>query len=469
MTDLSKINICYAVIIFCLALFIRIEYFNNTHVYQPLSGDASSYMTYAKNIDIYYIFSKDRENTPPIPDSFWAPAYPFFIVLIHKIAKILEIEFYFILMIAQAILGGLIALLTFLMGRLFLNKHLAFSAALLTVFSPHLISLGNYILTETLFSFTLMLSLYLFMLWIKYKNHYLSIITGLSFGLAYLVNPVIFFAPLFLAILFYYSFIKTDYNKKIILVMLMSFLVIVLSWSLRNHLNVDSSGESSSGRVLANLVVGAHHDFFDIWRKDPRDPNNPATLDLTIAQDSISTFLPLLIDRIIENPSHYAQWYFLEKPYLLWSWNILIGQGDIYVYAVTHSLYTENVVAMMSLSMMKSLHLWLVLFALLGIFFVFKKGEDNNKIEPKILYIVLVYVSAVYVVLQAEPRYSVPLRPEMYLCAMFFISEIVKFYKKLKGSQSCKCFSILNPSPPKLIISIQNIFYRLSCRRFFRN
>jgi hypothetical protein len=36
-----------------------------------------------------------------------------------------------------------------------------------------------------------------------------------------------------------------------------------------------------------------------------------------------------------------------------------------------------------------------------------------------ILYALPLYVSAVYVVFQSEPRYSIPLRPEMYLCASF--------------------------------------------------
>ena len=44
--------------------------------------------------------------------------------------------------------------------------------------------------------------------------------------------------------------------------------------------------------------------------------------------------------------------------------------------------------------------------------------RNRGEVET-LIYSLLIYVSAVYVVLQAEPRYSIPLRPAMYLGAMF--------------------------------------------------
>jgi hypothetical protein len=50
------------------------------------------------------------------------------------------------------------------------------------------------------------------------------------------------------------------------------------------------------------------------------------------------------------------------------------------------------------------------------------------------VYVMVVYVSAVYVILQAEPRYSIPLRPAMYLCAMFGLWKISRLTKTLFDS-----------------------------------
>mgnify|MGYP000289320044 CR=1 FL=1 len=42
----------------------------------------------------------------------------------------------------------------------------------------------------------------------------------------------------------------------------------------------------------------------------------------------------------------------------------------------------------------------------------------------------LLYVSAVYVVLQAEARYSVPLRPLLYLCAVYALVAIGRLWRR---------------------------------------
>ncbi len=418
----------YGLALFALALFIRVEYFSHTEVINPFSGDASAYMKYAENLDRHHIFSRDTQSASPAPDAYWAPGYPFFIVLSTRVAKFMGSNPYSTLMLTQALLGALVVLLTYLIAKLFLSHKLALSAALLSAFSPHLISMGNYILTESLFSFTLLLSLYLFMLLLERQKLGLAIGTGLSFGAAYMVNPVMFFSPLLLAL--WFSWRTPVLSKKVLVSMLLSFLVIVSAWSLRNFINVDANQSGSSDRVLANLIVGSHSDFYDIWRANPRDPNNPATLDAAEVQGSIPAFLNILGPRIQAEPAEFAHWYLLAKPYLLWSWDILIGQGDIHVFNVKYSLYQQSALASLSYSVMKSTHVIVFAFALFGMFFWLK----NHHPQASVLYIALIYISAVYVVLQAEPRYSVPLRPEMYLAALFFLSEMLKVYKSKQGA-----------------------------------
>ena len=139
-------------------------------------------------------------------------------------------------------------------------------------------------------------------------------------------------------------------------------------------------------------------------------------------------------DRIASDPAHYAYWYLLKKPVLLWNWNILMGQGDIFVYPVITSLYQKSNPALVSYTIMKSLHYWVFAFALLGVIPLLiqpnKKPEEHVIIV--MLYITLFYISSVYVVTQSEARYSIPLRPEMYLCAVFFISSVFSSLKKNK-------------------------------------
>jgi hypothetical protein len=118
---------------------------------------------------------------------------------------------------------------------------------------------------------------------------------------------------------------------------------------------------------------------------------------------------------------------------MLWDWDILTGQGDVFVYPVKSSLYHKSKIALASRSIMKALHPLLFYVALFGVVLIFFAKKKYQDIVPFVLYAVLVYVSAVYVVLQSEARYAIPLRPEMYLCAMFSLSIIVSKIKNLRA------------------------------------
>jgi len=422
-----------------LALLIRIEYHQKTYIYHPLSGDAYWYVIYSKNLEQHSTFSKQDDTEKPVPDSYWAPGYPTFIMLSNQLAKLLDINSYSMLMASQILIGVLIVLLTYMIGVHFLQRYFALTAAVLAALSPHLISLGNYILTETLFSFFLLLSIYLFIRMIDHMRWYFGILAGIAFGVAYLVNPVIFFAPIFLIALCY-SYLKKIKNmpeiKILLSYMLISFMAITIAWSARNYISVTDSQQSTASRAFANLIIGSHRNYYDLWRANPRDENNPATLDQAAAQGSISSFLSVLFERIKHNPTDYAKWYFIEKPINLWSWSIFIGQGDIYVYDVAYSLYDRSRLALASYSIMKSLHWWLFMFAMLGLFFIFRTRLDYKNTVAITIYTTTIYISAVYVLLQADSRYSIPLRPEMYLCAMFFVENLIGIAKSARQKES---------------------------------
>jgi hypothetical protein len=49
------------------------------------------------------------------------------------------------------------------------------------------------------------------------------------------------------------------------------------------------------------------------------------------------------------------------------------------------------------------------------------------------LCICLLYISGVYIVAQSEAHYSIPLRPEMYLCAMLMLSYLLTQLNRLRN------------------------------------
>ena len=226
------------VIVTALALMIRISYFHNTVYDDPLRGDAFHYVIYAQNIKDFSTFSKDRINSPPIPDSYWAPGYPFFLSIIFKFST--PENAYYRVLLTQSIIGALTTLFTMLLANLFLKNVWVILSGLLVAFSPHLISLGSLHLTECLFSFTLLLSLYFAALSLIKKSRIILLFAAITFGLSYLTNPVMFFTPILIApfIYLYLSGTKKDPSAKQALkttvLFLIVFLVIPSSWALRN-------------------------------------------------------------------------------------------------------------------------------------------------------------------------------------------------------------------------------------------
>jgi 4-amino-4-deoxy-L-arabinose transferase-like glycosyltransferase len=419
--------------IICVALVLRITYVTQTDVYVPIRADARSYCIYAQNLLNHGVFSKEVSKNPT-PDSFWPPGYP--TLLASILYSFGNKHFYPAALFAQALLGALTAGMVFVLGSFFLPLWAAAAAGVLTACSPHLMSIGGYLLTETLFTFNLVLFLLAYVIAIKTEKSGYFVSAGLIAGITYLVNPVIFFAPLLCAGLFFLrsdidGFSSGNMKKKRISLFLIAFMVPWLLWSARCHLNVPATSSSSSNRALINFIIGAHHDFFDIWRADPRDPTNPAEIDKRKVNGSWTKFLTILAARIWDKPGHYAHWYFYEKPKLLWSWDILVGAGDIYIYPVTTSWFQTSGVASAIYAIMKSIHWWLFFIGLSGGLFLHQHWHSQSGQMIKIIYLCAIYVAAVYVVLQSEPRYSIPLRPLMYLCAMFGLWQISCAAKKL--------------------------------------
>ena len=292
-------------------------------------------------------------------------------------------------------------------------------------------SMAGYLLTETLFCFTLAMSLLLFILALKKQNNLLHCLSGFFFGLSYLVNPVIFFFPFIATLVVYYFFNENKLKKQNILLFLGCFLLIFALWSVRGMVSVKGESDSSLDRAETNFIIGSHSDFYDIWRKNPRDESLPKAWEMA-REEPLGKILGDVMRRVAADPVHYSYWYFIEKPYLLWSWNILTGQGDIYIYPVVTSLYKRSRLAILSYSLSKTLHYWALFFALFGLLYLFASKDNKPPIEVLLVYSCLLYVSAVYVVLQAEPRYSIPLRPELYLAAAFDLGSVLNILKRYK-------------------------------------
>lgn len=400
----------------------------------PIRGDAISYYYYAKNLLTYGVFSLDRQGVP-VPDSYWAPGYPFFLAFCFKLADLLRVNFYPVVLFLQAWLGGGIVFFAYHLGRTFLSAKAAITAAVLIILSPHLNTHGGYFLSETLFAFWMIAALYFYRIALRSSGSIYWGIAGGVFGVSYLVNPVILFLPFLLSIIYLFNhYVKASWQplKKAAL-FLAIFVIFVAGWGLRSFMNVPAERASSSQRAFENLVIGAHKEYHDIWYANATafDPSmkvvNPADVDMRLYKDDHPAFYRELAHRIANEPTAYLHWYFIQKPLDLWGWKILVGDGDVYVFPVNSSIYHSSKIALVSLVIMKQLHFWLFGLALLGLLFAL--GDPKSRTALLSVYALLIYTSAVFVVLHADARYSVPMRPEMYLAAVYAAERLHRYIK----------------------------------------
>lgn len=138
-----------------------------------------------------------------------------------------------------------------------------------------------------------------------------------------------------------------------------------------------------------------------------------------------------LVARFKERPGRYIFWYLVEKPYYVWSWNILQGQGDIYVYRVTKSWYQQSFFANISKQTMMFIHPAILCLALLSVPLVLSKMNRYRQQTLTVIFVIsiCVYYTFLYAVFAPWPRYSVPLRPELYLLAVWALYEGRQYLK----------------------------------------
>lgn len=112
----------FTVLIVCLvtitALFLRVEYVEQTVIHTPIRADARQYVIYGYNIYSHGIFSKELSSDPS-PDSFRSPGYPLLISLAVMLGG--KNGFYPIVIYFQAILSALLVPLTFLSEYVFFH------------------------------------------------------------------------------------------------------------------------------------------------------------------------------------------------------------------------------------------------------------------------------------------------------------------------------------------------------------
>jgi hypothetical protein len=180
-----------------------------------------------------------------------------------------------------------------------------------------------------------------------------------------------------------------------------------------------------------------------IYNNDSKTYGFPNRFDPTWGQRRDAPSVLKEISRRFKNePLKYIRWYIVGKPAMFFSWDIIVGMGDVFIYPVFTSPY-HNPNGFFSLThrVMKSLHGLLTVLALVtSIFLWFPIAKKMLTVEglivARFISLLMLYFILVHIAGTPLPRYSVPLRPFIYGLSLLGIRLIVtegsKYIQKMQ-------------------------------------
>ena len=313
----------------------------------------------------------------------------------------------------QSILGSLSVLLTIFVARFWLSRAVSLAAGLIIALWPHLIVFSSTMLSETLFATMLLAAIALLCQADRSRKLSVMIGAGVLFGGAQMVNPIVAALPVVLCVV-----LVRRHDLRAALVFFLSFAIAPFAWSVRSA-TLDGNQKGALFRVEQNFVQGSWPQFLIALGSRFDNPISAQIVEAEAAEESLFVENPIagshsIAERMSLDPGYYARWYLATKPFLLWDWAIRVGWGDIYFLETTHSPFTS----VPMLGLIKRLYVianpvlfFFALLTLIGIVVALVVKRQRSEIALVVVALVFFYVTTVHVVLQAEPRYSIPYRP----------------------------------------------------------
>lgn len=432
--------VALALMLLCSAL-IQWTTVRETRVIAPASPDAASYVSYAYNLREYGVYSRTNtwSSTPtqaPFADDVSPPGYPLFLGLFLRDKP--DVAFMQRVTLAQALLGVITTLLSFLLAARVLPSLLASAVGFLTALSPHLATISTYLLTESLFTCLLLASILAFVQAIQRKRMRDWIMAGVVFGLCCLVRPTLQLA-LPLALLLALLFPSLRWLRRPLVVALLAWGLLLGPWLAYKRHVPDQPGQVNLLR--ATLYHGSFPGF--MYEGDRATYGYGYRYDPDAAQilASDANLKRILGSRIARDPGRYLHWYLLGKPGVFMSWGIVAGMGDIYIYPVSASPFLSRPLFAAIRGLMFALHWPLMLLGLGGAIMAMWRPrwlrlEPTATPAARTVALVILVAVVFHMIGAPYPRYAIPFRPLFYLLAVATLQALGRLLREPARSRA---------------------------------
>lgn len=224
---------------------------------ETLIGDSGSYKRIAENLLCCSVFSFSVQ-PPFLPDSHRTPGYPAFLAVLYSVTRSWVVVLFF-----QALLLSAAPLFLYIICRRF-NERVAFIAALIFAFEPTRLFWSNLLMTDAVFSLSMLAAVYLFFRWFdEHRERYLFA-SGIILGISTLIRPIGLYLWIAFCAAIFVRYGIHFWKKAFVasMLFLMGFFIFVAPWMIRNRVNFGSFQLSPLGSysfAYANAVQFAHY------------------------------------------------------------------------------------------------------------------------------------------------------------------------------------------------------------------
>ncbi|MCV6637640.1 glycosyltransferase family 39 protein [Candidatus Albibeggiatoa sp. nov. NOAA] len=433
-TAYSKVAMLALFTIFILGLVLRLQAVTLTEVDTPVRADALKYVLYAYNMSNFGIYTDSEAGIQGHPEhlkpnALVTPGYPVFLSLF--IGDSFSDNQLYKVLLTQAILSALVIVFAYILFAE-LGWMWALFAALCVAFSPHLVSASTYLLTETLFCFFLIAFLAASSRLKITTNQWLFFAAGLLLGLATLTRP---WTQLFIILLLVMLITSLDQKRISRSVWaFLGFVCVMIPWFVRNYLVLGMATDPSLS--VYSIQHGMYPDM--MYNFMPESLGFPYRYDPWVQDAVISsqTVLDELYRRIQANPWIYLEWYSIGKLQTVFSWSILAGMGDVFIYPIVKTPYATSSFFQLTHMFIYTLHNSFVMLSLIAT--VFAWLPLAKRVIPtaflftfRLLSLLMIYFMILHMIGAPFPRYSIPMRPVIYGLAIVMLAACWNYLKIL--------------------------------------
>jgi 4-amino-4-deoxy-L-arabinose transferase-like glycosyltransferase len=389
---LSRIESKIVLVIFFLAFVVRALYAGSRLWW---AGDSSWYLGVAKNIAFHHSF----ELTTGIPTALRPPFYPLLIAAFWWTDKAPITA----VILVQSICGAATVVLVYLIAKDHFSHRVAVIAALGAAFAPMTVHYTAVILSETVFTFLLVLGIFFWE-----RNH--GPAAGIAFGLAALTRTIVIPFAGCLALLTLLP--RWRNQRRLYLLIFVITMGIASIWIVRNaivfrkFILVQSTGYGLSFFV-GSIETQMYGD--EVWTK----VLNELASAKENTQDETSvdrTYMIRAFERIESDPPQYLRTRLRQYPRLfLHSGDYLLGSSNITFGEALHE--RKALVVIFKVSFILG-NIAIFLLAIYGIFL-----ERRRFVLLSHIILFPLFLCLIHLPMWIESRYSLPMMPLVLILA----------------------------------------------------